>query len=255
MITVISPAKRLDFDSQLPFPRHSRVAFPLQSEQLVERLRRLSPTALQKMMKISSRLAELNHLRFQTWARPTKKHGAKPAIYAFKGDVYMGLDVASMDDEDLTFAQEHLFILSGLHGVLRPLDLILPYRLEMSTQFDTGNGENLYEFWGNTITNFLDCKMRGDQKPTLINLASVEYFNSIRPSALDARIITPVFKEWKGGRFKVVSFSAKRARGLMSRYIVKKRINDPEFLKEFTENGYAYHSELSEEKVWTFART
>ena len=254
MITVISPAKRLDFDSQTPSRRQSRAAFPLQSERLVDHLRRFSPVALQKMMKISGQLAELNHLRFQTWARPTKKRGARPAIYAFKGDVYMGLDAGNMDDEDLSFAQEHLLILSGLHGVLRPLDLILPYRLEMGTQFDTGEGANLYEFWGDTITHHLNRKLRGEQNPTLINLASVEYFNSVKPALLNANIISPAFKEWRGGRLKVVSFNAKRARGLMSRYIVKKRINDPELLKNFTEGGYAYHPDLSTEKLWSFVR-
>jgi cytoplasmic iron level regulating protein YaaA (DUF328/UPF0246 family) len=191
---------------------------------------------------VSSKLGELNHERFANWHTPFTPENAKQALFAFKGDVYLGLDADRFSAADITFAQKHLRILSGLYGVLRPLDLMQPYRLEMGRKFASGKANSLYEFWGERLTQFLNDELaqhKGKSR-VLINLASNEYFNSIKPKALDASIITPVFKDFSGGKYKIVSFYAKKARGEMAAYIIQNRLKDPEALLNFDVNGYAF---------------
>jgi cytoplasmic iron level regulating protein YaaA (DUF328/UPF0246 family) len=193
-------------------------------------------------MSVSSKLGELNHERFANWHTPFTPENAKQALFAFRGDVYLGLDADRFSAADITFAQKHLRILSGLYGVLRPLDLMQPYRLEMGRKFASGKANSLYEFWGERLTQFLNDELaqhKGKSR-VLVNLASNEYFNSIKPKALDASIITPVFKDFSGGKYKIVSFYAKKARGEMAAYIIQNRLKDPEALLNFDVNGYAF---------------
>jgi len=208
----------------------------------VKDLRKLSPDDISELMSVSSKLGELNHERFANWHTPFTPENAKQALFAFKGDVYLGLDADRFSAADITFAQKHLRILSGLYGVLRPLDLMQPYRLEMGRKFASGKANSLYEFWGERLTQFLNDELaqhKGKSR-VLVNLASNEYFNSIKPKALDASIITPVFKDFSGGKYKIVSFYAKKARGEMAAYIIQNRLKDPEALLNFDVNGYAF---------------
>jgi cytoplasmic iron level regulating protein YaaA (DUF328/UPF0246 family) len=192
--------------------------------------------------------------RFQTWARPFNLDNAKQAVLAFKGDVYTGLDAETMDDEGLEFAQQHLRILSGLYGVLKPLDLIQPYRLEMGTQFANQKGKNLYKFWGGQLREEIETEASQSSDAILVNLASNEYFKALEAKKLNTRIITPVFKDMKNGQYKIISFYAKKARGLMSRYIIDHRINDPDQLKNFDSEGYRFSADLSAGDDWVFIR-
>lgn len=252
MLIVISPAKTLDFDTPPPTLQHSQPDFLKDSQQLVEQLRELSPPQLAELMGISHKLADLNFGRYLDWKRPFTKKNAKQALLAFKGDVYTGLQAEDLSLEDLGWAQQHLRILSGLYGVLRPLDLMQPYRLEMGTALGNGRGKDLYAFWGERVTKALNKALQG--QPVLINLASNEYFKAVRPEALDAEIITPVFKDWKSGKYKIISFFAKKARGMMTRYIIQNRIEDPEAIKGFDMAGYQYNSAMSEGNQWVFVR-
>jgi cytoplasmic iron level regulating protein YaaA (DUF328/UPF0246 family) len=192
--------------------------------------------------------------RFQTWTRPFNLDNAKQAVLAFKGDVYTGLDAETMDDEGLEFAQQHLRILSGLYGVLKPLDLIQPYRLEMGTQFANQKGKNLYKFWGGQLREEIETEASQSSDAILVNLASNEYFKALEAKKLNTRIITPVFKDMKNGQYKIISFYAKKARGLMSRYIIDHRINDPDQLKNFDSEGYRFSADLSAGDDWVFIR-
>ncbi len=205
-------------------------------------------------MGVSKKIAELNHLRYGEWHAPFTPSNAKQAIWAFRGDVYTGLGADDFDPSDLQFAQKHLRMLSGLYGVLRPLDLIQPYRLEMGTRFATQEGGDLYRFWGSKITARLNRDLKSSGSSMLVNLASLEYFKSVRADDLDAQVVTPVFKERRNGDYKVISFVAKRARGAMSRYLVKHRIDDPADIKKFTEQGYRYNERLSDGGNWVFTR-
>ena len=254
MIILLSPAKSLNFESPPTFAKATRPDFLDQSGILVERLRELSPAELASLMGISDPLAALNVARYAEWRNPYPRGKGKQAVLAFNGDVYEGLDAGSLSADDLHFAQDHLRILSGLYGVLRPLDRILPYRLEMGLRLDNPRGKDLYAFWGDRITEALEIVVRKMQSSAVINLASAEYFKSVKAKKLSAPVIEPVFEDWSAGRYKVVSFYAKRARGLMARFAVTRRIVEPLGLKSFAVEGYVFDEAASEAARWVFRR-
>lgn len=242
MLTVVSPAKSLDYASPVKTKKHTEPAFLNEAEQLVERLRTLKPLELSSLMNISDTLAKENFERFGSWQRPFNLKNARQAIYAFKGDVYLGLKAEEFGTADLNFAQKHLRILSGLYGVLRPLDLMQAYRLEMGRQIAVNGSKNLYDFWGSKITDVINSELADQsyKRKVLINLASNEYFNAVQSPALIGEIITPQFKDWSGGEYRVLSFFAKKARGEMAAFIIKNKINAPNKLKEFDVDGYQF---------------
>lgn len=254
MLIIISPAKTLDFESASPLNQHSQPLLLEQSQQLIDILRGYSPLALSKLMKISDKLGQLNADRYHQWQLPFTTDNAKQAVYAFKGDVYTGLDSSSLNASDMQFAQQHLRILSGLYGLLRPLDLIQAYRLEMGTRLANPHGDHLYAFWGDMISQHLNHALSEQGDDLVINLASNEYSKAVRPKALQGRILTPVFKEYKQGAYKVIGIHAKKARGLMSRYIIEHQLDKADDLKHFDHGGYAYQADLSNDKEWVFTR-
>lgn len=254
MLTVISPAKSLDFETSPSTQEATQPEYLDASQQLIDILKDYSPQELSELMKISDSLASLNAARYQQWQPPFDLDNAKQAAFAFTGDVYSGLDANSLDDHALNFGQEHLRILSGLYGLLKPLDLIQAYRLEMGTRLSNPKGKDLYEFWKTQITNDLQKTLNQQTSRVLINLASQEYFKAVDRKALDAEVITPVFKDWKNGQFKIISFYAKKARGLMARYLLEKQIDEPEGLKDFDYQGYGYNPAMSEGNTWVFTR-
>lgn len=254
MLAVVSPAKNLDYESDLPELNVTQPRLLDNAEELVEVCRQLSPQQLGSLMKISDKLAGLNAARFQEWQRPFNEDNARPAMFAFNGDVYTGLDAASLNSEAIDTAQKQLRILSGLYGVLRPLDLMQPYRLEMGSKLDNPKGKNLYEYWGDTITQTLNDDLAELGSSTLVNLASNEYFSAVKPKALNADIITPVFKDEKNGQYKVISFYAKKARGLMARFILNQKPKSVSDLKEFDANGYSFNEAMSSDKQLVFCR-
>ena len=254
MLTVISPAKTLDFETKPHTRKLSQPIFLEQSAELIETMKQQSPKKLSKLMGISPKLAELNADRYQTWHTPFTKDNAKQAILAFKGDVYIGLAAEEYGERDFTFAQKHLRILSGLYGLLKPLDLIQPYRLEMGTKIKNPGGNDLYEYWNTTVSKTLSAELDSHRNKTLINLASIEYFKSIKPELLPGQVITPVFKDYKNGTYKILSFFAKKARGSMASFITKNRIGKPEDLKAFDVDGYRYNEDLSTDLNWVFTR-
>lgn len=250
MQIVLSPAKKLDFESKTKTTKYSQPYFTEKTKILIDELRKRTSDDLQAMMKISGNLSRLNAQRYREWSMPFTPENAKQAAMAFNGDVYQALKADELSGEDLDFAQKHLFILSGLHGMLRPLDLIQPYRLEMSSKFKTDNWKNLYDFWGDEITDGFN--ETGDD--VLLNLASPEYFRVVNRNKLNMRIITPVFKELKGDEYRVASIYAKKARGMMARYAIRNRIIDPGELKYFDKGGYRFHESLSDENQWIYTR-
>lgn len=254
MLIVISPAKTLDFDTPVRSRKFTQPRFLDDAATLVAQLREFDPLQIGQLMSISTELAELNHRRFMSWSIPFSAANARQALLAFRGDVYIGLQADSFKAKELNFAQQHLRILSGLYGVLRPLDLIQPYRLEMGTALANSRGKNLYAFWGERITETLNVELRGAKKPVLINLTSEEYFKAVHPKLLAAPVITPIFKERKNDGYKIVSFFAKRARGAMSAYIVRKRLRDVAAIKEFAEDGYRFNDGQSTANEWVFTR-
>ena len=255
MLIVLSPAKALDYDTPPHIDKRTQPAFLDDAEELVAVMRDKSPAEVAGLMHLSDKLAALNVARYQNWNRPFTRRNAKQAVLAFNGDVYDGLDARSLDADALGWAQDHVRILSGLYGMLRPLDLMQPYRLEMGTRLSNPRGANLYDFWGEQIALGLRKALaRSKGERVLVNLASNEYFKSVRKSALGARIVTPMFEDWKSGRYRVISFFAKRARGLMCRFAVSERINDPEGLKAFAGDEYAFAAEASEADRWVFRR-
>ncbi|MFP6730633.1 MAG: peroxide stress protein YaaA [Alphaproteobacteria bacterium] len=254
MLAIVSPAKKLDF-SELPQPLpHSLPEFTEQTQSLVKTARRLSRPKLKKLMSLSDTLTELNYQRFQDHAEITSLDNAKQAAFAFAGDTYIGLDSASLTEDDLAFAQDHLRILSGLYGLLRPLDLIQPYRLEMSSRLATRRGKSLYDFWGDKLAQAIDEQVAAHASPVVINLASIEYFKAAQTGRLRARAITPIFKEVSGNQAKVIGFFAKQARGAMARYMIQNRLETPDDLKAFDTDGYRYQDELSDRDNWVFTR-
>jgi hypothetical protein len=254
MLVVLSPAKTLDFETAPAIRKNSQPLHLDEAQQLVTQLKQMAPHELSSLMSISDKLGELNYDRYQAWSRPFSLSNAKQAVLAFKGDVYTGLDPTQFSQEDFAFAQGHLCILSGLYGALRPLDLIQAYRLEMGTRLSTRKGENLYEFWGDRITDSINKSVKKSGSEVLINLASNEYYKSIKPHSLRCDVITPVFKENKAGKYKVVSFLAKKARGMMAAYIIRKRLDLPQDIKEFDEGGYGYNAGQSSGREWVFTR-
>ena len=254
MLAVLSPAKRLDFSGTTTTATHSLPAFLTESKKLVDVLRAKSPDQIAELMNLSTRLADLNYQRFGDWHLPFTEENARPAALAFRGDVYLGLDAGTMTKRDWAWAQKHLRILSGLYGLLRPLDLIQAYRLEMGTRLATPRGEDLYQFWGQRLTQALNEAIAAQRQPVLVNLASNEYFNAIDPDAIEARIITPVFKDLKNGRYKFLSFYAKKARGLMARYIIDNRVSTLKALQDFDVAGYYFSESQSRGDHWVFLR-
>lgn len=254
MLVVLSPAKNLDYESKLPTQAHSQPRLLDHAQQLVDRCQSLTPQELGSLMKISDKLAGLNAARFADWHQPFTPDNARPAVYAFDGDVYAGLQAEKLDEQAISYAQEHLRILSGLYGVLRPLDLMQAYRLEMGTKLDTTRGKNLYEFWGDVITDLLNEDLAAIDSKYLVNLASNEYFSSVNTDLLDAEVITPVFKDEKNGQFKVISFWAKKARGMMARYIMQKQPKTVADLKQFNVSGYRFNAEASSDTELVFCR-
>ncbi|MDA8781670.1 peroxide stress protein YaaA [Porticoccaceae bacterium] len=254
MLTVISPAKKLDYSTSATGARHSQPGLLDHSSELLKGLKKLSPQDVCGLMGLSDSLGALNYERFQAWSRPFNEGNAKPAILAFKGDVYQGLDAESMTSKQLDWAQDHLRILSGLYGLLRPLDLMQPYRLEMGTKFANERGKDLYQFWGDIITGEINTALAATASPVLLNLASNEYFKSVQQKNIDGRIITPVFMDKKGDKYKIISFYAKKARGLMSAFIIKNKITAVEGIKKFDVDGYVYNEAMSEGDSWVFTR-
>ncbi len=254
MLLVVSPAKTLDYESPLPTNRHSQPEFLDDAQQLVNRMRDFSALDIAEFMQVSMKIAELNFERFAQWRQPFTPDNARPAVLAFKGDVYEGLHAQDFGDSDFEFLQDHLRILSGLYGCLKPLDLMQPYRLEMGRKLSTSRGKNLYEFWGDRVTEALNRALAGHDSKVLLNLASNEYFKVVRPKKLDADVITPQFRDWKNGQYKMISFYAKKARGMMTRFITLNRIDDPEDIKAFDLEGYRYDETLTEGANWVFTR-
>ncbi|MBN9430168.1 MAG: peroxide stress protein YaaA [Burkholderiales bacterium] len=254
MLIVLSPAKSLDFETPPHTRSHSQPAFLDQASQLVARLRTMSPAQLASLMSISDPLAALNAARYAQWQPPFSPANAKQAVLAFNGDVYDGLEARSLSDRQLAWAQDHLRILSGLYGILRPLDLMQAYRLEMGTRLANKRGRNLYEFWGERLAQALAAELDAQRTPVLVNLASEEYFKSVPPASLRHRIIQPVFQEQRPGGYKVISFAAKRARGRMARFAIEGRIADPLRLQQFDWDGYRYEPAVSDDTHWVFRR-
>ena len=254
MIIVLSPAKSLDYESVLPPAPSTQPDFLDHSAQLIDILGQKSPAEIASLMSISDSLAALNAARFGEWTADYVAPRGRQAVLAFNGDVYDGLDARTLGKDGLAWLQAHVRILSGLYGVLRPLDLMLPYRLEMGTRLPNARGKDLYAFWGDLPAQALNALLANDSKPVLVNLASDEYFKAVKRASLKAEVIQPVFQDWKGGGFKVISFFAKRARGLMARYAAEKRIDDVAALRDFAGDGYALDVSASSATQWIFRR-
>jgi cytoplasmic iron level regulating protein YaaA (DUF328/UPF0246 family) len=254
MLIVISPAKTLDFESPLPTKKSTQPDLLERSAVLAERMRKLSKAKLAALMGLSDTLAAENVRRYKAWSRPFTPENARPAVFAFRGDVYQGLDADTLSAADLTWAQKRLRILSGLYGVLRPLDLMQPYRLEMGLPVSVGRGKGLYDFWGSTITDVINEALGASGSRVLVNLASKEYFGAIDPSAIDGEIVSPAFKERRDGKLKMISFSAKKARGLMARFIIDERVKKAEDLRGFSVEGYRFDRKGSTDDVPLFTR-
>lgn len=254
MHIVISPAKNLYDSCPVSLEKYSEANFLPEAEKIVSVMKKKKPVQLAKLMDISPKLAELNFRRFQEWSLPFSPENAWQAILMFNGDVYQGLKAETFTPEEFDTAQQELRILSGVYGLLKPLDLIQPYRLEMGTNVTVARKKNLYEIWKTKITAKLNEELKETDRKILINLASVEYFGAIDTKKLKARIITPSFKEHKEGQYQMVSFFAKRARGLMSRFIIQNQISDPEEIKAFDSEGYYFNNQLSKADNWVFTR-
>jgi cytoplasmic iron level regulating protein YaaA (DUF328/UPF0246 family) len=254
MLFVLSPAKSLDYDTPAGDVPHTQPLFTRQSAELIEVLRQKSPQQIAELMHLSDALSSLNVARYAAWRPKFTAKNAKQAVLAFNGDVYEGLDAKSLKPRDLEWAQAHVCILSGLYGVLRPLDRMQPYRLEMGTKLANPRGKDLYQFWGPQIAEYLNQRLADDRSPVVVNLASQEYFRSVNRKALKARVIECVFEDWKGGAYKIISFHAKRARGLMARYAVTHHVTTPRKLEGFDLEGYAFDAAVSEPDRLVFRR-
>ena len=254
MLFLLSPAKSLDYTSPIPEVPHTLPQFLPQSKELIATLREKSPQQIASLMDLSDKLASLNAARYQAWSPRFTAKNARQAILAFDGDVYDGLQARQLSAPDLEWAQDHLAILSGLYGVLRPLDWMQPYRLEMGTALPVGEGSNLYQFWGRRLADHLNAQLAGEKAPVIVNLASQEYFKSVDRKALQARVIECVFEDWSAGKYKIVSFFAKKARGLMARYAISHRVNTPRKLEAFNLEGYAFEPAASESDRLVFRR-
>ena len=255
MLFLLSPAKSLDYETPLPTTlAHSQPLFTKQSAALIKVLRQQSPQQIAELMHLSDALSMLNVARYTAWSSKSTAKNARQAVLAFNGDVYDGLAARNLPEADLAWAQDHLAILSGLYGVLRPLDLLQPYRLEMGTRLATDKGQTLYQFWGTQIADYLNQRLQADATPVVVNLASQEYFKSVDRKVLKARVIDCVFEDWKGGQYKIISFHAKRARGLMARYAVTQRVTLPRQLEGFDLDGYVLDAAVSQPDRLVFRR-
>ena len=254
MLIFLSPAKSLDYKTPPHVSTFSQPAFLDRSQTLIDQLRALSPADIANLMDLSDQLALLNFNRYAEWSQPFTPDNAKQAVLAFDGDVYDGLSAKTLSAADLDFAQQHVRILSGLYGILKPLDLMQPYRLEMGTKFANRGGKDLYAFWGETLLDAINAELDAMPRPVVVNLASEEYFKAAVGRKLKGTLIQPVFEDWKGGKYKIISFFAKKARGLMTRYAVVNRLTAPEGLKDFDSEGYAFAPEASDDKTWVFRR-
>ncbi|SJL82170.1 peroxide stress protein YaaA [Vibrio palustris] len=254
MLIVVSPAKTLDYESPLPTQEHTQPEFIEQSAELIDVCQKLSPQDISNLMKVSDKIAGLNVARFAQWSKQFDFDNSRQAIFAFKGDVYTGLDANSLSTDALHYAQDHLRMLSGLYGLLKPLDLMQPYRLEMGTKLENTRGSNLYQFWDNLITEKLNDVLAQQGSEVLVNLASNEYFKAVKPKNLKGRVVTPVFRDCKNGQYKVISFYAKKARGMMARYIIENQIESVEDLKAFDTAGYYFVAAESSDKELVFKR-
>ena len=254
MLFSLSPAKKLDYDTPVHIEQHTQPLFVDQAAGLIKVLKKLSASDVSDLMSLSPALAELNVNRYGAWTTKFTQHNSRQAVLAFNGDVYEGLQAGSLSAARLEWAQEHVAILSGLYGVLRPLDLMQPYRLEMGTRLVTSKGKNLYEYWGSTIADYLNERLADEKKPIIVNLASEEYFKSVDQKVLKARIVQCVFQDWKNGAWKVISFHAKRARGLMARYAIEHKVSKPEGLQKFDVEGYTYDASASSADKLVFRR-
>ncbi len=254
MLAVISPAKTLDYESTCPLHTPTYPVFLAEAEELIKLLRKKTSSQLSDLMGISEKLADLNLQRYRDWQLPFTEDNARAAFFAFKGDVYTGFTLNTYGVEDFIFSQQHLRILSGLYGLLKPMDLMQPYRLEMGTKLTSAKGKDLYEFWDLQITEAVDAAVADSGSDFLINLASNEYFSSIKTKNLKAKVITPVFKDHKNGSYKIVSFYAKKARGMMCDFMIKNRITAPNGLKKFDTAGYRYNKSMSDNVNWVFTR-
>ncbi|BAO45606.1 peroxide stress protein YaaA [Thiolapillus brandeum] len=254
MIVTLSPSKGQDFETPVVLDNATLPAMLDDSLLLIEELRRFNAAQVRQLMDVSENIARLNVDRYQSFSLPFTPDNARPALFAFKGDVYRGIPVEEYDPEDLEFAQQHLRMLSGLYGCLRPLDLIQPYRLEMKTRLKNPRGDNLYQFWGDRLTLCLNQELKKQKEPTLVNLASNEYFKAVKPRLLEGRLLNIAFREEKNGKARVIAVFAKRARGMMTDYIIRNRIEASEALKNFDMEGYAYSEADSDDKQWVFKR-
>ncbi|PZW42060.1 peroxide stress protein YaaA [Pseudomonas sp. URMO17WK12:I2] len=254
MLMVISPAKTLDYDTAPVTSRFTQPEFLDHSQELIAQLRDFTPAQIADLMHLSDKLAGLNAARFGSWTPAFDTHNAKQALLAFKGDVYTGLDAESFSEADFDFAQQHLRMLSGLYGLLRPLDLMMPYRLEMGTKLANARGKDLYAFWGEHISEWLNQALQAQGDDVLLNLASNEYFGAVKRKVLKARIIDTEFKDLKNGQYKIISFYAKKARGLMARNVIKERVTEPQQLKDFDDQGYRFSAKDSTADKLVFLR-
>ncbi len=254
MIITLSPSKGQDFETPVSVKHITRPQMLEESLLLINELRKYKAGQIQESMAVSENIAKLNVDRYQSFSTPFTEKNARPALFAFKGGVYRGIPVEDYTQEDLDFAQDHLRMLSGLYGCLRPLDLIQPYRLEMKTRLKNPRGENLYQFWGDRLTDCLNAELKNHQEPTLINLASNEYFKAVKPKLLDGRLLNIAFKEEKNGKARIIAVFAKRARGMMADYIIRNRLEESEAIKAFDREGYRYSQQDSDDKQWVFVR-
>ena len=254
MLFLLSPAKKLDYDSALPTTVHTQPLFVKEAEQLIGVLKKKSAQDIAALMDLSPALSTLNAERYAAWTPVFNATNSRQAVLAFNGDVYEGLEASSLSEAQLKWAQDHVAILSGLYGVLRPLDLMQPYRLEMGTALANPGGKNLYEFWACKIAPYLNERLAADKEPIIVNLASEEYFKSVDQKTLKARVIQCVFQDGKNGAWKVISFHAKRARGLMARYVIMNKITKPQGLQKFDLEGYAFAPDVSTEDKLVFRR-
>ncbi len=254
MLAVISPAKTLDYESQCPAHEPTEPEFLDDSEELIGVMRKKSRSDISSLMGVSEKLADLNFQRYKDWKRPFTEDNARAALFAFKGDVYTGFNLKDYGKRDLNFAQKHLRILSGLYGILRPMDLMQPYRLEMGTKLKTKRGGDLYSFWGDKLTVAINDTLTESKSKALVNLASNEYYKAVDEKSINREVITPVFKDEKNGNYKIISFFAKKARGMMCDFMIRERITDPEGLKDFNTAGYGFNKSMSEGNTYVFTR-
>lgn len=254
MLYLVSPAKNLDYDTPAHSQTYTQPELVADAQELVDVCVELTPADLSSLMGISDKLAGLNAARFSQWQPEFNQQNSKQAVLAFNGDVYSGMEAQSFSEDELAYTQQHLRILSGLYGLLKPLDLMQPYRLEMGTRLSNPRGKNLYEFWGDIITNKVNEQLEASGSKYLVNLASTEYFKSVKKKNLNAQLITPSFRDWKNGQYKMISFFAKKARGMMVQYLVKNQIEDVDGLLKFDLAGYEYNPELSKPNEPCFTR-